>query len=288
MAAIEPIDLSARAALPRRSRFSGLLSVSFPDRLALAALGLVTFIAVLAPVLAPHDPRRQIGTPYASPSSAFPLGTDEAGRDMLSRVLLGVQTTWLTALLIIVIGVLIGGAVGLIAGAAGGWVDSGLMRITDLFLAMPAAVLAISVVAAMGPSLTHIVIAVSILWWPYYARLIRVQVRDLAARPHLEAARLAGCKRRRLVLRHLLPGAVPVAIVAASLDMGGAIGLLAGLSFLGLGTPPPSPELGAMTATGSTQMLTAWWLAAFPALAVFLLCLVANVAGDTLRDLVDR
>jgi peptide/nickel transport system permease protein len=194
----------------------------------------------------------------------------------------------LTALLIIVIGVLIGGAVGLVAGAAGGLVDSGLMRITDLFLAMPAAVLAISVVAAMGPSLTHIVIAVSILWWPYYARLIRVQVRDLAARPHLEAARLAGCKRRRLVLRHLLPGAVPVAIVAASLDMGGAIGLLAGLSFLGLGTPPPSPELGAMTATGSTQMLTAWWLAVFPALAVFLLCLVSNVAGDTLRDLVDR
>ena len=192
MAAIEPIDLSARAALPRRSRFSGLLSVSLPDRLALAALGLVTFIAVLAPVLAPHDPRRQVGTPYASPSSAFPLGTDEAGRDMLSRVLLGVQTTWLTALLIIAIGVLIGGAVGLIAGAAGGLVDSGLMRITDLFLAMPAAVLAISVVAAMGPSLTHIVIAVSILWWPYYARLIRIQVRDLAARPHLEAARLAG------------------------------------------------------------------------------------------------
>jgi len=128
----------------------------------------------------------------------------------------------------------------------------------------------------------------TILWWPYYARLIRIQVRDLAARPHLEAARLAGCTRRRLVLRHLLPGAVPVAIVAASLDMGGAIGLLAGLSFLGLGTPPPSPELGAMTATGSTQMLTAWWLAVFPALAVFLLCLVSNVAGDTLRDLVDR
>jgi peptide/nickel transport system permease protein len=148
--------------------------------------------------------------------------------------------------------------------------------------------LAISVVAALGPSLTHIVVAVSILWWPYYARLIRVQVRDLAARPHLEAARLAGCGRLRLVLRHLLPGAVPVAVVAASLDIGSAIVLLAGLSFIGLGTPPPSPELGSMTAAGSTQMLTAWWLAAFPALAVFVLCLVANVAGDSVRDLVDR
>ena len=235
MAALEPIDLTSRAALPRRSRFSGLVSISVPDRIALAALGLVTAIAILAPLLAPHDPRAQIGDPYASPSSAFPLGTDEAGRDMLSRVLLGVQTTWLTALLVIGIGVLIGGTVGLIAGAAGGWIDSVFMRTTDLFLAMPAAVLAISVVAAMGPSLKNIVIAVSILWWPYYARLIRIQVRELAARPHLEAARLAGCGRLRLVLRHLLPGAVPVAIVAASLDMGGAIGLLAGLSFLGLG-----------------------------------------------------
>ena len=288
MAAIEPIDLTSRAALPRRSRFSGLLSISVPDRIALAALGLVTAVAVLAPLLAPHDPRAAVGPSYASPSAAFPLGTDEAGRDMLSRVLLGVQTTWLTALLIIAIGVFVGGIIGLVAGAAGGWIDSALMRITDLFLAMPAAVLAISVVAAMGPSLTHIVIAVSILWWPYYARLIRVQVRELAARPHLEAARLAGCGRGRLIGRHLLPGAVPVAIVAASLDMGGAIGVLAGLSFLGLGTPPPSPELGAMTASGSTQLLSAAWLAAFPALAVFLLVLVSNVAGDTLRDLVDR
>jgi len=127
-------------------------------------------------------------------------------------VLLGVQTTWLTALLVIAIGVVLGGLVGLIAGAAGGSVDSVLMRTTDLFLAMPSAVLAISVVAALGPSLTNIVIAVSILWWPYYARLIRIQVRELAARPHLEAARLAGCGRTRRVLRHLLPGAVPVAI----------------------------------------------------------------------------
>jgi peptide/nickel transport system permease protein len=287
MAAVEPIELTA-AVMPRHGWLHGVRGLRVPDRVALAALAVVTATALLAPLLAPHDPRRQIGAPYAGPSSAFPFGTDEAGRDMLSRVLLGVQTTWLTALLVIGIGLLVGGVVGLIAGAAGGWIDSLLMRITDLFLAMPSSVLAISVVAALGPSLTHIVVAVSILWWPYYARLIRVQVRDLAARPHLEAARLAGCGRLRLVLRHLLPGAVPVAVVAASLDIGSAIVLLAGLSFIGLGTPPPSPELGSMTAAGSTQMLTAWWLAAFPALAVFVLCLVANVAGDSVRDLVDR
>jgi peptide/nickel transport system permease protein len=287
MAAVEPIELTSLA-VPRRSRWSGIRGLRVPDRIALAALALVTAVAVFAPLVAPHDPRRAVGPPYASPSSAFPFGTDEAGRDMLSRVLLGIQTTWLTALLVIAIGLVVGGLVGLVAGAAGGWVDSVLMRVTDLFLALPSSVLAISVVAALGPSLLHIVEAVSILWWPYYARLIRVQVRELAARPHVEAARLAGCGRLRVVLRHLLPGVIPVGVVAASLDIGGAIVLLAGLSFIGLGSPPPSPELGAMTAEGSSQILTAWWLAAFPAAAVFVLCLVSNVSGDTIRDLVDR
>lgn len=239
-------------------------------------------------MLAPYDPKAAVGEPYAAPSSQFLFGTDDTGRDMFSRVLLGVQTTWITALIVIGIGLLVGGTIGLIAGGAGGRVDAFLMRITDGFLAMPASVLAIAVVAALGPSLSNIVVAVSILWWPYYARLIRVQVRELAARPYVEAARLAGTSRIRLYRRHLLPGAIPVAVVAASLDMGGAIGLLAGLSFLGLGTPPPSPELGAMTAQGASQMLTSWWLAAFPALAIFALCLISNVAGDSLRDMVDR
>lgn len=287
MAILDPAELLI-SAVPARSRFTALRGLRIPDRVALAALLLVTLTAVFAKVLAPHDGRSAVGTPYASPSSKFLFGTDDAGRDMFSRVLLGIQTTWLTALVVIGIGLLVGGTIGLIAGGAGGWVDAVLMRITDLFLALPASVLAIAVVAALGPSLTHIVIAVSILWWPYYARLIRVQVRALAARPHVEAARLAGCGRWRLFTRHLLPGAIPVAVVAASLDMGSAIVLLAGLSFLGLGTPAPSPELGAMTAAGTSQMLTAWWLATFPALAVFALCLISNVAGDTLRDLVDR
>ena len=130
--------------------------------------------------------------------------------------------------------------------------------------------------------------AVSILWRPYYARVVRVEVRSLAARPYMEAAKLAGTSRRRRLGRHLLPGAIPVATVAASLDIGNAIIILATLSFLGLGAQPPSPELGSMTATGATDLLTSWWLSIFPGLAIFVLCLVGNVAGDTIRDMVDR
>lgn len=287
MAVVTPTDLSRRS-VPGRGRLSLMRGMRVPDRIALALLALVSVVALLAPLFAPHDPNAAVGPAYAPPSAAFPFGTDDTGRDMLSRVVMGVQTTWLTALLVIAVGVVIGGAIGLIAGGAGGRIDTVLMRMTDGFLAMPASVLAIAVVAALGPSLTNIVVAVSILWWPYYARLVRAEVRALAARPYVEAARLGGCGRRRLFARHLLPGAVPVIVVAASLDIGGAIGLLAGLSFLGLGTPPPSPELGAMAAQGASELLTSWWLATFPALAVFALSLISNVAGDSIRDLVDR
>jgi peptide/nickel transport system permease protein len=207
---------------------------------------------------------------------------------MFSRVIAGIQSTWLSSLGVIAVGLLIGGSIGLIAGAAGGWLDAVLMRTTDLFLALPASVLAIAVVAALGPSLFHTLVAVSILWWPYYARVMRIEVRSLAARPHMEAAILAGTSRRRRLGRHLLPGAIPVCIVAASLDIANAIIILATLSFLGLGAQPPSPELGSMTASGATDLLTSSWLAIYPALAIFVLCLVGNIAGDTIRDMVDR
>jgi peptide/nickel transport system permease protein len=246
----------------------------------------VTLVALAVPVLAPHDPLLPVGMPLQKPgANGFLLGSDSVGRDILSRVLYGVRSSWFAALVVVAVGLFIGGLVGLIAGATGGWVDAVLMRITDAFLSLPAPVLAIAVVAALGPGFVHTLIAVSIVWWPFYARLVRGEVVRLAARPHVEAARLAGVGPIRVAGRHLLPGAVPNALVAASLDIGTLILTLASLSFLGLGQAAPAPELGADSARNLSYFLQQWWLPVMPGLGVLVLALIGNVAGDCLRNL---
>jgi len=254
-----------------------------------AAVGLVplvTVVAVAIPLISPHDPLVPVGMPLQAPGKdGFLLGSDSVGRDILSRLLYGVQSSWFAALAVVAIGLILGGLVGLIAGATGGWVDSTLMRITDGFLSLPAPVLAIAVVAALGPGFVHTLVAVSIVWWPFYARLVRGEVARLAARPHIEAAKLAGVGRIRLATRHLLPGAVPNALVAASLDIGTLILTLAALSFLGLGQSAPAPELGADSARNLTYFLQQWWVPVMPGLAVLVLALIASIAGDGLRNL---
>jgi peptide/nickel transport system permease protein len=287
MAAVTPSDATHSPIAPRWN-IGVLGGMRVADRVALGALAFVLLLAILGPLFDPYDPRLAAGIAYQSPNASFPLGTDDAGRDMLSRCLSGLQITMLSGIVIVVVGLLIGGIVGLIAGAMGGWLDAVLMRTTDLFLALPAPVLAIAVAAAFGPSLFHTLLAISVFWWPYYARLIRTEVKALAVRPHIDAVKLAGVSRSRRLLRHLLPGAIPTAIVAASLDLGGAISLLASLSFLGLGAQPPTPELGSMTAGGLADLQTAWWLAVIPGLIVFGVVLVANLAGDAVRDGVER
>jgi peptide/nickel transport system permease protein len=254
---------------------------------AILSLGLVlatTLVAALAGVLAPNDPVQPVGPLSLKPfSPGYLLGTDSIGRDLLSRTLFGIRTSWFSALLVVAIGLLVGGLIGLLAGSFGGWLDSLLMRLTDLFLALPGTLVAIAIVAALGSSLRNTLIGISIVWWPYYARILRGEVRSIASRPHVEAARLAGTGRARLILRHILPGAVPTAIVTASLDIGNVVLLLAGLSFLGLGQPAPAPELGADTARTLSLLLTQWWVPVVPGLAVMLLSLVANLGGDGLR-----
>jgi len=253
---------------------------------AVSLILVVTIVAVAVPVISPHDPLVPIGMPLQAPGkNGFLLGSDSVGRDILSRVLYGVQSSWFAALVVVAVGLFIGGLVGLIAGTFGGWVDGVLMRITDGFLSLPAPVLAIAVVAALGPGFIHTLIAVSIVWWPFYARLVRGEVARLAARPHVEAAKLAGVGQIRLALRHLLPGAVPNALVAASLDIGTLILTLAALSFLGLGQSAPAPELGADAARNLTYFLQQWWVPVMPGLAVLVLALIANIAGDGLRNL---
>ena len=254
---------------------------------AAALLLLVTAVALAAPILAPHSPLSPVGAPELPPlNGGFVLGSDSVGRDVLSRVLYGIRASWFAALGVVALGVLLGGAIGLLAGTVGGWLDNLLMRVTDGFLALPAPIVAIAVVAALGPGLLHTLVAVSIVWWPFYARIVRGEVRTLAARPHVEAARLAGSGGWRIALRHLLPGALPAVFVTASLDIGNLILTLAGLSFLGLGQSAPAAELGADTARNLSYLLYDWWIPVMPGIAVALLALAANVAGDGVRNLI--
>lgn len=248
----------------------------------------VTLVAVFARLLAPYNPIQPVGALNLPPlSPGHLLGTDGIGRDLLSRTLFGIQVSWLSALVVVASGLLIGGTIGLIAGATGGWVDSVLlMRITDLFLALPGALVAIAIVAALGSGLLNTLIGVALVWWPYYARIVRGEVKALAARPHVEAARLAKVGRTRILTRHLMPGVVPTAVVTASLDVGNVVLLLAALSFLGLGQRAPAPELGADTARTLSQLLSQWWVPGVPGLAVLLLTLIANLGGDAIRSLI--
>lgn len=251
-------------------------------------LGGVTLIALAAPLLAPYSGTMPVPAgPFRAPLDGALLGTDELGRDLLSRVLLGLRASWLSAIAVVLSGVLIGGVVGLVAAMRGGWLDALLMRVTDLFLALPGPVLTIAVVVALGPSLPHVLLAVGAVWWPWYARIVRGEVRTLLARPHVDAARLAGVGHFRLAVRHLLPGAVPAVLVTASLDVGNLVLALAALSFLGLGAAPPTPELGSMAAGGLPYLLGHPWVAAVPATAVFCLAFIANVAGDSVRSRLD-
>lgn len=261
-------------------------SVRGLDRLSILAFGAVTVIALAAPAIAPHDPLSPVGAAFVPPGhGGFILGTDSVGRDVLSRILFGVRTTWIAGMVVIASGVVIGSSIGLLAGTGPGWLDSVLMRLTDLFLALPAPLLAIAVVSALGPSLHNTVVALAAVWWPFYARVVRGEVRSLSARPHLEAARLAGASAARRALRHLLPGTFPAVLVTASLDVSNVILTFAALSFLGLGPPQPAPELGAMAARNLSFVLQQWWVSVFASTTIALLALVANLAGDASRAL---
>jgi peptide/nickel transport system permease protein len=252
------------------------------------ALGLLTVVALAAPLLAPHDPLKPVGAPFSAPGTdGALLGTDQVGRDILSRILYGLQSSWFASIVVVFAGAAIGCAIGVVAGLRGGRVDAVLMRVTELFLALPWITVVIAIVAALGPSLKHTVIAITAVAWPYYARIIRTEIRALAARPHMEAARLSGESSLRLGLRHLLPGALPTVIINMSLDLGGLVVVLGSLSFLGLGAQPPSPELGAMSAQGMNYVLSAWWVPVMPGIAIFVLAMIANLSGDGIRELME-
>jgi peptide/nickel transport system permease protein len=254
----------------------------------LAIILMFVLSAVFAPLLAPMDPTQQILSQRLKPPSAGHwLGMDQLGRDVLSRLLFGAPISLTVGLVVVGSASTLGTLVGLIAGYARGTVDELLMRLTDVFLAFPPLILAMAIAGALGPSLNNAMIAIAAVTWPVYARLVRGQVLSLREREFIEAAFSIGASTPRILARHLLPNALAPILVQASFDMGGAILSAAGLSFIGFGARPPTPEWGVMISEGSKFFSTQPWLSFFPGLAILLTVAAFNLIGDGLRDAFD-
>lgn len=286
-----PVDRRAlvRARRARRRRESWELLKANP--LTLVGLGLVALLvlaALLAPLLTPYDPLKpSILEALQPPSWAHPFGTDDAGRDVLARVLYGARISLRIGVIAVLVIMAVGVPIGLIAGTVGGWVDALIMRVADIFLAFPTLVLALAVAASLGGGMQNVVIAVAIAGWPWYARLVRSVVLSVRNEGYVEAARVSGAGRLRIIRRHILPNSIAPVIVQASQDLGFTVLLAASLGFLGVGVSIPTPEWGTMINDGRPVFMSSWWVAGFPGLAIVLTVLAFNLAGDGLRDILD-
>jgi ABC-type dipeptide/oligopeptide/nickel transport system permease subunit len=278
----------AAAFEPERDRGQSLLgALRRPGPvIGLAVLAGWLLAAALAPAIVPHSPNAPTPTELAAPSALHWFGTDELGRDVQSRVIYGARVSLPLALLLVALASTIGSLVGAVAGLAGGAVDSLIMRTTDMFFAFPGIVLTMAVAAALGPSLRNAVLAVVIVSWPAYARVVRGLLLSIRTTNYITISRLLGTPTRRILARDVLPNIVGPIVVLATLDIGSAVLLLAGLSYLGLGAQPPTAEWGAMVADGS-QYFSNWWMALFPGLAIVTVVFAANLIGDALRDFFD-
>jgi peptide/nickel transport system permease protein len=255
---------------------------------ALALIALFAACALFAPLLAPYDPLAQeLGQRLRPPSPEHWLGTDSLGRDIASRILYGARISLIVGVVVVASAGVVGTAIGLVAGYAGGLVDEALMRLTEVFLAFPALILAMAIAGALGPSLTNAIIAIAAVTWAVYARLTRGQILSLRRREFVEAARAIGASRTRIVVRHLLPNALAPIMIQASFDLGSSIIAAAGLSFIGFGAQPPTPEWGVMISEGRNYISTQPWLSLFPGLAILLAVGSFNLLGDGLRDAFD-
>jgi peptide/nickel transport system permease protein len=243
-------------------------------------------IAVFAPLVAPYDPLAQDFPAFQPPSGAHLFGTDELGRDVLSRVIYGSRLSIPLALLLVTVAATIGGLSGAAAGYFRGITDGVVMRVSDLVFAFPAIILAMVVTAVLGRGVRNAVLAIVIVSWPSYARVVRGLVLSIGDSEYVQSARLLGVSSRSALRREVLPNVAGPVLVLATLDLGTAILLLSGLSFLGLGAQPPHPEWGAMVATG-TQYFQYWWMGTFPGLAIFTAVMAFNFLGDSLRDVFD-
>lgn len=264
-----------------RSNVTPTLAVS------LVVIAAWAILIVFAPLVARWDPFTQdLSIRLSPPSLAHLFGTDQLGRDVFARVLYGGRTSLPAAIAVVLVGSLFGTALGAVAGFASRWIDEALMRLTDIFLAFPVVVLAMAVSAALGPGLIHGVLALIVVWWPQYARVARGMVLEIKAREYVSASRAAGRRGAGILLRVIMPNALPPLLVMAAVDIGRATLMFALLSFLGLGAVPPAPEWGYMVSEGS-QVPDSWWVATSPALAILTLVFAFNLAGDSIRDAMD-
>ncbi len=264
-----------------------------------AVAGLVVFVllvltAIFAPLIAPHDPTQQFRDALLVPPfweqggrSEFLLGTDAVGRDMLSRLIYGAQYSLFIGIVVVAIALVGGVVIGLVAGFYGGWVDSVIMRVMDVVLAFPSLLLALVLVAILGPGLTNAMIAIAIVYQPHFARLTRAAVMSEKAREYVTAARVAGASNLRLMFKTILPNCLAPLIVQATLSFSSAVLDSAALGFLGMGAQPPASEWGTMLAEAREFILRAWWVVTFPGLAVLISVLAINLMGDGLRDALD-
>jgi peptide/nickel transport system permease protein len=266
-----------------RGSASGLLGLA----LVAAFLLLAAFGPMIAPYPADATGAMHLAQRLQPPSAAHWFGTDEMGCDILSRVVIGTRTSLWVGLVITAVASLIGVPLGIAAGYLGGAPRAVIMRVTDVFLSVPGLVLALAIVSALGPGVMHGVVALSLVWWPGYVRLIEAKALTLRSEPYVEAARTMGAGHAWVLVRHILPNCVSPLIVKASMDMGLAILAVASLGFIGLGARPPAPEWGAMVSVARSYMPDWWWYSFFPGLFIFLTVLGFNLFGDGLRDMLD-
>ena len=284
---------SARRARPARTQWALAWDAFRKNRLAVAAAAVVVLaylLALLTPLLAPSDPALQgelTTERLLPPSSLHPLGTDQFARDVLSRVLYGARISMTIGFVAMSISMTIGTLLGAVSGFAGGRVDTVIMRVVDMVLSFPRLVLLIAIIAFFEPSIFLIVAVLGLTQWPHPTRLVRGEVLSIREREFIQAGRALGLSGARMVLRHVVPNALAPVIVAATLGIGDTIVLEAGLSFLGLGVQPPTPSWGTMVADGRDNLFGAWWISTFPGLAIVLVVLSFNIAGDGLRDALD-
>ncbi|MBT9147694.1 MAG: putative D,D-dipeptide transport system permease protein DdpC [Syntrophomonadaceae bacterium] len=261
------------------------------NRLALLGLGviaLIVFAAIFAPFIAPHHYRTQVlEDRLLPPSIIYPLGTDSVGRCLLSRIIYGSRIALMVGVVIVGLQATIGVTLGLISGFYGGRIDIIIMRLVDIMLAFPVIVLALAIAATLGPGLFNVILALGVIGWSDYARVVRGQVLSVKENDYVEAIRATGASDLRIIFRHILPNVVAPIIVMASLGMAGALLAASALSFLGIGAQPPMPCWGAILAGGRGFLRHAWWIATFPGLAIMVTVLGFNFLGDGLRDALD-